>query len=845
VGKTTETFEIDAKAAIVSLRSVIKTARAAGRAMVKSANKALQPYAKLAWSLNNLHDAASKFLTKVLQVPQAIGAAALAGEKLQATANAFEKIGGTAADLDKLREATAGLMPDSALQRIANTASSFGIAKQDLDKLLKVAVGAGQLLGESTEKMVDSLATGVARGSALLIDNLGIQVSGITTIQKKFAKSIGKTIEDLTSEEKNRALILEIEAKATKQLAVAEEARNAQIAQTSTSITNFIEGVQKMLSSALKSSGALDKMAEALADVGDMMASSEDVIGDLIGMFIDLGSDLIPVLGAALMSIVPILQAVMPIIKALASVLQALAPLIVLVGKVIGILVTVALMPFTAALTALLAVVSAVTNALGIQSDAIDDAADKMVKMTGVMGKAKKQTMAQALAQKVMAEKTRRATEAMKAQADVAKMPKSLAEAYEAAANAAEELGEESAKFKRIEDDIASVAEGGRELALVMGAATSGFEISQTALVDQIERAGADLETQISILIRMEEQALAAAAQLEGKALTSLKRAGVAVSAEGVADITAETVAKVEAELTRRAAAKDKTKKKRRRERTRATKDAGKELVEAEREAALMLMTEVDRERIELEERFDTLIATIGTKNDSLVRGLVEGRTKALEDLEAEVVQRQLEVIDKIAAEGTTIGDLLVGDFAEELGSMVDAIDKSYTKVEARQQAMQDFLISSAQAVGNSASQMFVQLATNTETFRAQIFNNMGQLFGQLGGAFIAWATAEGNLLAGNPFAAVGAAIALQTIGGLISSISTRKPSAGAGGGGSVARRALDERKNREEVEPQVVIFNYGLSAPDNVARSVAGATTRGRNLRGARPDRRRGRAAA
>ena len=53
---------------------------------------------------------------------------------------------------------------------------------------------------------LDDIVTGLGRGSAMILDNLGIVVNQ-TEAQKAYADSIGKTVEQLSEREKKQALI--------------------------------------------------------------------------------------------------------------------------------------------------------------------------------------------------------------------------------------------------------------------------------------------------------------------------------------------------------------------------------------------------------------------------------------------------------------------------------------------------------------------------------------------------------------------------------------------------------------------------------------------------------------
>lgn len=116
--------------------------------------------------------------------------------------------------LDELQTAAGGTISDLRLMQLTNTAlagASGNVAAafaEAIPKLIEGARAANQLnpaLGD-TEFLFQSLVTGIKRGSPMLIDNTGITLD-LTSANQKYAESIGKTVDQLTEEEKQLALI--------------------------------------------------------------------------------------------------------------------------------------------------------------------------------------------------------------------------------------------------------------------------------------------------------------------------------------------------------------------------------------------------------------------------------------------------------------------------------------------------------------------------------------------------------------------------------------------------------------------------------------------------------------
>lgn len=127
--------------------------------------------------------------------------------------------------LDRLREASRGLVSDANLIKKANLADSMGLSNSTFETLIQVAEAASTKTGQSFDRMFDSITLGTARSSRLLLDNLGIIVS-IDAANRNFAKqaikdyklkgrSINQVVNSLTDEAKKVAFLNELH-KATK-----------------------------------------------------------------------------------------------------------------------------------------------------------------------------------------------------------------------------------------------------------------------------------------------------------------------------------------------------------------------------------------------------------------------------------------------------------------------------------------------------------------------------------------------------------------------------------------------------------------------------------------------------
>ena len=116
--------------------------------------------------------------------------------------------------LNQMRAASLNTVDDltlmsSTMTLVAGTSDKLGSAMVNAaPELLRIAKAANKLnpsLGD-TAFLYNSLATGIKRSSPLILDNLGLTVK-VSAANEAYAKSVGKTVEELSAEEKQMALL--------------------------------------------------------------------------------------------------------------------------------------------------------------------------------------------------------------------------------------------------------------------------------------------------------------------------------------------------------------------------------------------------------------------------------------------------------------------------------------------------------------------------------------------------------------------------------------------------------------------------------------------------------------
>jgi len=276
----------------------------------------------------------------------ALGAAFLAlgnrGAALVPLAESFDnltaKVGISSQVLLKnLRAAANGTVSDFDLIRRANLAlvgatGEFGKAfGRDLPKLLAAARSAAKATGQDVDFLFQSLVTGIKRGSPLLIDNTGI-VLKLGAANEKLAKDLGKSVEQLTAEEKQMAVLnatVEAGAALTASLGDAQESNSEKLARSNAIITN-----------------TLDSLAIAVQPAFGVLL---DLVNGVLANFQKLAVGLAPILGAVASIITEvfggifntIMMVIQPIFDAVVSFLPYIAILFQGIASVVNGVVTV------------------------------------------------------------------------------------------------------------------------------------------------------------------------------------------------------------------------------------------------------------------------------------------------------------------------------------------------------------------------------------------------------------------------------------------------------------------------------------------------------------------------
>lgn len=197
--------------------------------------------------------------------------------------------------LGRLRTAAAGTISDFELMQktnfaLAGATGAFGQAfGQSLPRLLEIARVQARATGQDINYMLDSIVTGVKRGSPLILDNLGFTIK-ISEANAAYAASIGKTVEQMTAEDKQIAVLNALLAAGETSMATyagVQETAAEKISRLNSTITNMLDtlaiGVQPAFSM------VLDVINRFMTMIGGLVTA----INPLISSFLEAGAAII------------------------------------------------------------------------------------------------------------------------------------------------------------------------------------------------------------------------------------------------------------------------------------------------------------------------------------------------------------------------------------------------------------------------------------------------------------------------------------------------------------------------------------------------------------------------
>lgn len=234
----------------------------------------------------------------VATIGAAIFALGLRGGTVKGVAEAFDNLAASAETtgqvlLGNLRTASRGTITDFSLMQQANVAlsgSTGELAKrlgQDLPKLLEISRVQARATGRDIQFLFDSLVGGIKRGSPLLIDNTGLVLKE-GAANETYAKSIGKTVEQLTAQEKQIALLnatLQAGGVAMATIGAQQELSTEKWARMQATIGNIVDTLGVAFEPIV--GRVLDVVNTVLGFVGNLVSGLATIFGPIIQVVSD------------------------------------------------------------------------------------------------------------------------------------------------------------------------------------------------------------------------------------------------------------------------------------------------------------------------------------------------------------------------------------------------------------------------------------------------------------------------------------------------------------------------------------------------------------------------------
>lgn len=178
----------------------------------------------------------------------------LLGKQITETTEGFKNLVGGGAQgaitaMGELRVASQGLISDLDLMKAANQGALLGLDPRTFDEMAGAAVRLGQAVGRDAASSIDSFILGLSRGSALLLDNLGIVIDTSSAYQA-FAEKNNLLAKELSEGEKKlaiQAVAMEAARNKVSQLGPAIENASTQYAKFAITLENSKAGLASVI----------------------------------------------------------------------------------------------------------------------------------------------------------------------------------------------------------------------------------------------------------------------------------------------------------------------------------------------------------------------------------------------------------------------------------------------------------------------------------------------------------------------------------------------------------------------------------------------------------------------
>jgi hypothetical protein len=310
-----------------------------------STGKAFDGLGGAAFVFNNVRDAAATVVGVITSVADAALDLAERGGKVSNVSAAFEQLAGSAANANAIlqagREGTKGLISDYDLMVAANKMLNLGLPTTDANfrTLTEGATKLGAAVGRDAADSMNRLIEGLGKGSAEMLDELGLVVRA-EQAYKQYAASLGTTADALTAKQRQLAIyeegLRQVEEKVAK-LADRQLTFSDRLRQSRTAVKNFTDA----LGMAIARSPVLNELMGSIATSLQQAfgKNQQEAVASLIRIINDLAIGAVSLAKVGVQAAAFISNAFNGLKAVFAAVLTGMADSVV---KVLGLLESVA-----------------------------------------------------------------------------------------------------------------------------------------------------------------------------------------------------------------------------------------------------------------------------------------------------------------------------------------------------------------------------------------------------------------------------------------------------------------------------------------------------------------------
>jgi len=188
---------------------------------IRAKDKASKEIKKTEKSLGGIEKSAGALIGKMAGVAAGVAVAGVALTKafdaaqyaatVQQTEMSFRSIAaeaGVMADdvIDNMKRMSGETINELDMMLAANRANLLGLPVDKFDELMAIARASATATGGAVKDMFSDIVVGIGRASPMILDNLGIVVK-VGKANLDYATAIGKTVKQLTDQEKKTALL--------------------------------------------------------------------------------------------------------------------------------------------------------------------------------------------------------------------------------------------------------------------------------------------------------------------------------------------------------------------------------------------------------------------------------------------------------------------------------------------------------------------------------------------------------------------------------------------------------------------------------------------------------------